>query len=689
MPRSLFARVSYLGFLVAVLYFGFPTTAWAYIDPATTSYIIQIISGLVISLSVAFGVFASRLQMGAVTLKARAEAFWMRIRNKRYRQLYAKAKAQEKERKKAAKKLEPREPLGEYLFGDTRRLRLRALIAALLAAGFSFSFVFFGILDILITNQDAMPYPVTLVFSTVALLALAAFAVLFVLLLALRGRVFTGVASVVLACTLVLYLQGNFMNGSLGQLTGDWLDLSQMMPDVVINTLICVIIFSIPFLAWRFAPKAHQTLLIFIPSLLIGMQLIALVTSLSTTGILEEKVLPQTFLSEEGLYEVAPENNVIVILLDRLDQRYIDELLGEEPHYFDSSFDGFTRYTNNMATTSRTFPSVVNMLTGYTYDFDVPAEDYMKDAWSNAEFLPALRDAGMRSDIYTEYNYAYLDGEYLSGAADNLDLGLPAVDAAAVENLAVISCYRYLPYLLKPYFWISTNLIQDDVVYQGEHDVRYEPDDHVFYDVLTTTGLTINEGLNGNFKFIHLDGIHPPFNTDYDFNVVSREESNEYLQTRFAFALVLEYLERLKELGLYEDSTIIITGDHGYTVDLDYLGDFSDLSEAQTTGLFVKLSGEHATPLRTSTAPVSSDQLRATVWEQAGLNSSEIGSTYDQVDEDSSEVLRRTFAFQVGLSGSQDKYLQYFEVRGDANDFSNWQEVKKTPMLYYHGYQGG
>lgn len=669
------------------MFVGFPQTAWAYIDPATTSYIIQIVSGLIISLSVAFGVFASRLQMSLVTLKARAEAFWMRARNKRYRQLYKRAKAQEKAQRKAAKKAQVREPLRQYLFKDERRFRFRLLVAALLAAGFAFSFVFFGIIDILITNRATMPYPVTLVFGTVALLAVAVFAVLLLFMIVWRGRVFSFVTTAVLAVTLVLYIQGNFFNGSLGQLTGDWLDLSHMVPDVIINTLLCVVIIALPFLFWRCAPKAHQTLLIFIPSLLIGMQLIALVTSFSTTGVLEEEVVPQTFLSEQGLYEVASKDNILVILLDRLDQQYIDDLLAKEPDYFDEQLDGFTRYTNNTATTSRTFPSVVNMLTGATYDFDIPAEEYMRTAWTTSEFLPALREAGYRSDVYTEYSYAYLNGEDLRTAADNLDVGLPAVDAAAINNLALVTCYRYMPYLLKPYFWTSSSTIEEDVEYAGQNGARYSSDDYEVYNTLVQNGLTVNEELQGNFKFIHLNGTHPPYNVDFDFNVVPRNESNSYYQARFAFALVFEYLECLKELGVYDDATIIITGDHGYTIDLDYLGDFSDLTEAQLTGLFVKPSGSYGSELAVSSAPVTSDMLRATVWEQAGLEYSELGPTYDEVPLDS--LLPRRFAFQVGLSGSQDKYLQYFEIFGDANDFSNWHETGKIPMLYYHGYQGG
>ncbi|MDR2373024.1 MAG: sulfatase-like hydrolase/transferase [Bifidobacteriaceae bacterium] len=53
-----------------------PNPAQAYIDPATTSYLIQVVSGLVITLSVAIGVFFRRIVLFMTTAGAKAAALW-------------------------------------------------------------------------------------------------------------------------------------------------------------------------------------------------------------------------------------------------------------------------------------------------------------------------------------------------------------------------------------------------------------------------------------------------------------------------------------------------------------------------------------------------------------------------------------------------------------------------------------
>jgi hypothetical protein len=53
-----------------------PNAAQAYIDPAATSYLIQVVSGVVITLSVTVGVFFRRIMMGLATLEAHLAAEW-------------------------------------------------------------------------------------------------------------------------------------------------------------------------------------------------------------------------------------------------------------------------------------------------------------------------------------------------------------------------------------------------------------------------------------------------------------------------------------------------------------------------------------------------------------------------------------------------------------------------------------
>ncbi|MDR2452976.1 MAG: hypothetical protein LBD51_00110 [Bifidobacteriaceae bacterium] len=80
------ARLTGLAAWIAlVLAAAMPHPAQAYIDPATTSYLIQVVSGLVITLSVAIGVFFRRIVLFLTTARARLAATWVRLTSPRRR----------------------------------------------------------------------------------------------------------------------------------------------------------------------------------------------------------------------------------------------------------------------------------------------------------------------------------------------------------------------------------------------------------------------------------------------------------------------------------------------------------------------------------------------------------------------------------------------------------------------------
>ena len=60
------------------------------------------------------------------------------------------------------------------------------------------------------------------------------------------------------------------------------------------------------------------------------------------------------------------------------------------------------------------------------------------------------------------------------------------------------------------------------------------------------------------------------------------------MQMKACFKIVYDFLDQMKALGVYEDSTIIILGDHGKSMDK------TNLDYAVRTGLFVKPKGPRA-----------------------------------------------------------------------------------------------
>ena len=87
-------------------------------------------------------------------------------------------------------------------------------------------------------------------------------------------------------------------------------------------------------------------------------------------------------------------------------------------------------------------------------------------------------------------------------------------------------------------------------------------------------------------------------------------------QAKGSMKIVEEYIKQLKELGQYDNTTIIITADHGYWYFID-----RPLEETTSPYMLVKpaQSAElDAEPFKVSTAPVSHMDFPATVLKAMG-----------------------------------------------------------------------
>jgi len=104
-------------------------------------------------------------------------------------------------------------------------------------------------------------------------------------------------------------------------------------------------------------------------------------------------------------------------------------------------------------------------------------------------------------------------------------------------------------------------------------------------------------------------------------------------------------------------------GDHG-----NYLGD--DLPWPARTGLFVKPAGSAGTPLEKSHAPVSPDQLHATLFYGLFGDRDVFGDTFFDIAE--GDDMLREYAMN----------LWRYEITGDGRNFSNWEFMGKFPDKY-------
>ena len=562
------------------------------------------------------------------------------------------------------------------LIADERPLHTRILLSALVSFSLVFSFILFAILDLYLTNMGMYPFGFWTLLWPTLLLSLGCFLVLTVVLSLMKGKLLNIVLSLLVGGLLIGYIQGNFLNLNLGQMTGDAVQWDRYIVHGIVDLLVWILFLFLPVLLCLFQKRIWKKVVLIVPVLLIGMQLTGLVSTLLTADIqpgdnIQREEPPAAYLSEAGMLEVSSQKNVMVFILDRLDGKYIDEVEEDDSAFF-SSLDGFTYYDNHTSLYCRTYPSVPYLLSGSVSYFDRPANEYFHDAYQNSPFLKTLKKNQYTTKFYMSDYYAYGNLSDLEGVADNIyheELNTSIDKVGMLQKMAQFSAYRYMPHLFKQYFWFSSDTFDNLVVVHNETK-PYKTDDLHFYNELKNKKLTIQDESN-NFIYLHLNGCHAPYiMNEY---VESEEDATLVQQTKGAFRILQEYMNQMKELGVYDDATIIITGDHGKSEDV------GPLSTYKTTGLFVKPAGSHGEALKISNKPVSHENFEATILQDAGIPHENFGRSIWEIGEN--EDIVRRFLYQV--TGDEHR-LEEWEIRGNANNFDNWRHVKDHPLEYNH-----
>ena len=505
------------------------------------------------------------------------------------------------------------------------------------------------------------------------LLFAAAFLLIATVLLCLRGKAFLVALSLITWLTLMTFLQGSFLNFGLDSLSADGLEAAPPVWLSVLNVIIWLIVgVGIVFAALKVKDKPLFLSLVTIALIAsvgvqgLGLGVSAMVGGGSETAADDER--NTAILTDDKMFEVSSEGNVIVFVLDRFDVYYYDLLLEHDPNFF-APLDGFTYYDNNISLYSRTYPSIAYMLTGEEQDFKMTAASYFEKAYRESSFFSDLKKNGYDIYLYTEAYYAYRNANVFDGIAENAVRSWKyrvSSPLTLTGKMLALSAYRYAPTVLKSHINVSTG------DFMGLLDTPiYVTDDAKTYEAFRNEGVTVNRSGNKRFTFIHLNGCHNPFTINENGE---RVEDGEALPAiRGVFKMVFEYLDALKQKGLYEDATVIITGDHARAI-----SDRKDPSGSRVTALFVKQKGEAETPLAYSSAPVCQKNLRAEVILSEGIvTENDYGLAFSDIAEDAE--IERKYCFERTLEDGTHQIVEY-RVVGDANDFSNWSIVERRDI---------
>lgn len=431
-----------------------------------------------------------------------------------------------------------------------------ALVASIVL--FVVTVCIFGPLEIYVANQAELWFGLLDVLMVCGMMSAAATVILGGTGMMLKEKWRHAYTAVLFCVSICLYLQGNYLNISYGTLDGQAVRWDNYDTYAVMNTATWVAVFIVCVVLWKKKRELFQKIQVYASAFIAAMQVLTLGILLITSGVFSGQENDVGYLSTENLHVIGKENNIVVFVLDAFDEAYVEELFETEPEKYKEIFGDFTHYTNMAAGGAATNGAMPIIVTGEKYPGNVSYREYIEGAFDADKLYTTLKKNGYSVNIYT-------DSEFVPAGADefvdNLVNGKYKIASPLgfAQKYTSLTLYKYMPHLLKRYFWLYTG--DFDAHKKGSESgyAAYQADDAEFYRVLAEEGLQMmNEK---TFTILHTTGAHPPYNLN---EFAQRQEDVTILQKcRGQLYIVEEYLRQMKKLGVYDSSTVILTSDHG------------------------------------------------------------------------------------------------------------------------------
>ena len=657
--------------------------AFAYVDPSVVTYTIQALAAVAVALSAVAGV-AFRRTRGVFMKLLGIDEDAGKIEEPEVSRIDPAAKAAADaaavESFAAAKRPAEEKPL----IWRTR------FFWALLASGFlCLTVLIVSPVEIVASSASSLTFGLADVWWLILGSGVAAAVLLALVVSALRGRAFRVAIAVICAVGVCAWLQAIALNKGLPVADGRAVPWHDYTTITVISAAVWVCALAVAITLALRVPKVFRALATALCTLIAIIQVIgaaSLVINPTGGSILGN---PDTIVATgEGLYTVSSKDNVIVFILDTMDSGHILNQLEDDPNLLDD-FKGFTYYADSTGKMIPTHNAIPTLLSGHSMADYGDYWTWANNMYPDSTFLDDMLDAGYELGIYScESFWNNETGEYLAERTINIHTasageGVAPDPVGTIRILWRCSFYRGSTWLLKRFFWFYTDqlnnsMIADDASVFNE-SAPYTYDDARWYRNLQQEGLSVVEGgENGCFRLIHLLGSHEPFLIDeYGINR-SPFNTTEEQQTKGSLLMVSDYLQMLRDLGLYDDATIIVTADHGewyYTAE--------HLKHPSCPIMMIKPGGqtaeEAAADLVFSDVPVSHDDFQSTVLQAMGA-SDEVVSRYGTsiLDLDDSPRIRTYITSRWLSYDNHREVMDEYEIDGYALDINNWEYTGRS-----------
>lgn len=523
-------------------------------------------------------------------------------------------------------------------------------------AWFSFMLFFFAPLEIYLADKDSYYFggseivPFAFLFMICSIIGLD---ILNFFLIYVNEHLSKAFYTILFSFTLAIYVYGTYFVADYGVLDGTPIKWADHYGEIIFSWMLFVIIgVGVYVIAYRIN-RTKEKFDMFMRYISVCITLIQVIT-LGTLFITKGLDKPEKYYSlVEGEYELSNEKNMIVLLLDTYDSAVFDELITEED--YKNIFADFTYFPDTVGSYAGTDLALPQIITGQGYQNDTEYGNYLTEAYSDSYFFNKLCADNWDVGIY-------LDATAPQGeVADRTrNVQKTTITVSSHKRLATVMYrlvgFRYLPYPFKEICWFyPADELNSMKCTDDQHEEVFEEDNFLFYEGIE--GLVTDCDKNA-FRFYHLQGTHIPFTITADFQNTGTETSIRE-EARGMMVLIEKFLEKMKQLGIYENSIIVIMADHGYY-------------DLRSNPLFLVKGMNEMHEFRVDDTPISFFDLQNAFSELLD------GKTADEIFErENSERVRLYYSYEKFRTMDLDSYsvpIKEYEVHGHARNIQKYYE---------------
>jgi len=272
---------------------------------------------------------------------------------------------------------------------------------------------------------------------------------------------------------------------------------------------------------------------------------------------LPKRILKSTPADVMNVAGFNQDNNVLLLSMDMIHMRTMQKILAERTD-MRSRLTGFTNFTNNITQHPSTQQSIPSMLHGQLFDGVNFWEHKNKVYSSEHSLIKRLMDKNFSIFLNMGVGLRFTNQPIVNKNDASSEIRLYA-NSTIPMHIQDLTFFRILPFGLKSQFL--------HVARRADRRKHFSNREQNFYSLLSAK--TDNLLFSPTLHAYHTNGAHYPFYLNA--KGLRLQETPKWdnvpaykAQLIGAFTSVLEFLDLLKEKGLYDNSTIILASDHGY-----------------------------------------------------------------------------------------------------------------------------